>query len=40
MSEEKIKQNEELNKEKEQLSPEELDQVTGGTEEKSKHTTN
>ena len=41
MSEEKIKQNDELNKEKGQLSPEELEQVAGGVlEEAEKHNIN
>jgi hypothetical protein len=35
MSEEKIKQNDELNKEKEQLSPEELEQIAGGAQEQA-----
>ena len=40
MSEEKIKQSDELNKEKEQLSSEELEQISGGTEQKEKHDIN
>jgi bacteriocin-like protein len=41
LSEEKIKQNDELTKEKEQLSTEELEQVSGGVQEElQKHNIN
>ena len=38
MAEEKVKTDKELEKEQEQLSPEELEQVSGGKEQTTKHT--